>query len=130
MSDNIQPVIIFDGYCYLCSGSIRFIIKRDIKKKFVIVPLQSRKASEIKILPPIDIAIADTILLIEGDKIWQKSAAILRILRHLGFPWNIAYILIIIPPVIRDAVYMVISRNRYKWFGKRKECFLVDQQEK
>jgi predicted DCC family thiol-disulfide oxidoreductase YuxK len=65
-----------------------------------------------------------TILYYDKGKIFEKSTAVLRIARQLGFPWKFAYSFIIIPKFIRDAVYMYISRNRYKWFGKRDKCMI------
>lgn len=120
-----MQVILFDGHCHLCSRAARFIAKGDKKMIFTLMTLQNDKAFEIKALPYYDRISPSTILLVEKDNVYQKSEAILRIARKLAFPRNLFYIFIIIPPFIRDPVYMFISRNRIKLFGKREECFII-----
>lgn len=63
-------------------------------------------------------------LLVEGNKYYTHSTAALRVARSLGGAWSLLYAFIIIPRFIRDAVYNLIARNRYKWFGKKEECWV------
>ena len=65
---------------------------------------------------------ADSIILIDNQKAYFKSAAILRIVKHLGGLYPLLYMFVIIPPVMRNFVYDVIAKNRYKWFGKNDAC--------
>jgi len=125
MCRNKTLVVLFDGYCHLCCRSIRFIIKRDKKKSFSFIPLQSEDALKIAGLPVYDKESPSSIILIENGEIFQLSGAALRIARCLRFPWNLFYTFIIVPSFIRDRIYMFISKNRYKWFGKRETCFLI-----
>lgn len=60
----------------------------------------------------------------EGDTIYTQSTGALRVLKHVGGAWSLLYAFIIVPKFIRDGVYNFISRNRYKWFGEKKECWL------
>lgn len=119
-----EQLILFDGYCNLCSQSVSFIFKRDSKKKFSYIPLQRAHSIEGLDLPAFNLEKPASIILIEDGRVYLKSTAALRIARHLRFPWNLFYIFIIIPVFLRNAIYMFISDNRYKWFGKRNECFL------
>jgi predicted DCC family thiol-disulfide oxidoreductase YuxK len=125
MHSSNHSIVLFDGFCHLCSRTVRFIIKRDKKKIFSFIPLQSEVASKIQNLPVFDKTSPPSIILIEKDKIYQYSSAVLHIARHLRFPWNLFYVFIIIPAFIRDAIYMFVSRNRYKWFGRRESCMVV-----
>jgi predicted DCC family thiol-disulfide oxidoreductase YuxK len=125
MHQHKQPLILFDGYCHLCSKSVMFIIKSDKKKVFSFIPLQTEDALKIEGLPIQNNNHPDSLILVENNKVYQKSGAALRIARHLKYPWNLFYGLIIVPPFIRDCIYMFISGNRYRWFGKRETCFLV-----
>jgi predicted DCC family thiol-disulfide oxidoreductase YuxK len=125
MYPHKQPLILFDGYCHLCSKSVMFVIKRDKKKIFSFIPLQSKEALAIKGWQVHDINIPSSLILFENDKVYQKSGAALRIVRHLKFPWNLFYGLMIVPAFIRDGIYMYISKNRYRWFGKREACHVV-----
>jgi predicted DCC family thiol-disulfide oxidoreductase YuxK len=118
-------IVLYDGFCNLCSGSVQFIVKRDRKKVFSFISLQSEEAKEIRNLPVYDVRNPDTIILCLRGKIYQHSDAALRIAGQLKIPWNLFYVFIIVPPFIRDGIYRVISRNRYKWFGKRDNCYLL-----
>jgi len=124
MSNQTSPVILFDGYCQLCSRSVQFIIKRDHKKIFRYLPLQSAEAAKIKNLPGPEIKSLSTIILSEKGKVFIKSDAVLGILKQLRFPWNLLYAFKIIPRPLRDMVYMFISNNRFRWFKKRTVCYL------
>lgn len=119
-----NPVILFDGVCNLCNRSVQFIIKRDRNKKFCFAALQG-KAGE-AFLKKFDLP-ADTFnsfILVEGDKVYTRSAAALRVAKHLGGGWTLLYGFMMLPRFARDAMYNVIARNRYKWFGKREECMV------
>jgi predicted DCC family thiol-disulfide oxidoreductase YuxK len=119
-----HPVLLFDGECNLCNGAVRFVIKRDPDAVFRFASLQSDAGQAIlerHDLPKEDF---DTMVYLEGDKVWTNSTAALRIVRQLGGIWGLAYAFIVIPRPVRDAVYGVIVRNRYRWFGKRDECMV------
>ncbi len=66
-----------------------------------------------------------SLILIEGDSIWFKSDAALRIAKRLRGLWPLFYVFIIIPKPVRDSVYMFIAKNRFKWFGKRDNCYTL-----
>jgi predicted DCC family thiol-disulfide oxidoreductase YuxK len=118
---TLKPVVLFDGECNFCDSSVRFIIKKDTRKLFYFASLQSEAGQKLleKYGVPIDI---DSIVLIENEKAYVKSTAAIRICRHLGRGWKLLYIFSIIPGPIRNAVYDVIAKNRYKWFGKKDHC--------
>lgn len=119
----MNPIVLFDGECNFCDASVQFIIKNDPKGKFHFASLQSdigQKLLEEHNVPS-DI---DSMILVEGDKIYYKSAAALRICRHLKGFWKLAYVFIVVPAPIRNFVYDFIARNRYKWFGKKESCML------
>ena len=116
--------MLFDGVCNLCNGTIRFIIERDPHARFQFATLQSPAADRL-IGAHVDRAsLPDSIVLLEEGRIHVRSAAALRIARQLRFPWPLAWIFIIVPRPVRDWVYDVIARHRYRWFGKREECMV------
>lgn len=119
----MHPVILFDGECNFCDSSVQFIIKNDPQGLFHFASLQSDTGQELlnKHNVPSDI---DSMILIEGDKVYYKSAAALRICRHLRGAWKLLYTFIIVPRPIRNAAYDFIAKNRYKWFGKKESCML------
>ena len=119
-----KSVLLFDGYCNLCSGSVVFILKRERKDTFRFASLQSAFAQNLLEEYRINGEAPDSIILIENNKVYYQSTAALRIVKQLKWPWPLLYGLIIIPRFIRDPVYGFIARNRYKWFGKREQCFM------
>ncbi len=116
-------MVLFDGVCHLCQGSVRFIIKHDNKRLFQFAPLQGETAQRL-LASKNKSDIKQSIILIEGVQVFTQSTAALRLARHLKFPINLLYVFIIVPKFIRDAVYQFISRNRYRWFGKDEQCMM------
>jgi len=116
------PVILFDGVCNFCNGSVNFIIDRDKKGLFSFASLQSSAAQEILQEKGEDTASFNSVILVTEDKIYRKSRAALEIAKQLSGLWPIFYIFRIIPTSIRDFFYDIIAKNRYKWFGKRDTC--------
>lgn len=116
-------VILFDGVCNFCDASVQFILNRDPKGIFHFASLQSEAGQNLveKYNVPADV---DSMILIEDDKVYYKSTAALRISRHLQGAWKWLYGFIIIPSPIRNIVYDLIAKNRYKWFGQKESCML------
>ena len=119
-----DKIILFDGMCNLCSESVQFVLKRDPKLKFRYASLQSNFGQEIARKYQLPAKDFDSFLLLEGDKLYMRSTAALRVLKRLNGLWPLLYGLIIIPPFIRNVIYDWIAANRYKWFGKKNECWL------
>ncbi|MEH3114748.1 thiol-disulfide oxidoreductase DCC family protein [Pedobacter terrae] len=119
-----NPVIFFDGVCNLCNASVQFVIERDNKNIFRFTALQGEYAK--KILPKfnVDLKRIDSIVLVERGALYSKSSAALRIARRLSGLWPMLYAFIIIPKFIRDWVYDIIAKNRYKWWGKQESCWV------
>ncbi|WKV12573.1 thiol-disulfide oxidoreductase DCC family protein [Marivirga harenae] len=121
-----KPIIFFDGVCNLCNGAVNFIIDHDKKGHFKFAPLQSNAAE--KHVPLSIRENTDSILLVDSNKIYSKSTAALKVAKNLNGPWKALYIFIIFPKFVRDFVYDQISRNRYKWFGKRDTCRMPSEE--
>ena len=119
-----MPVILFDGVCNLCNGFVQFVITRDPTARFSFASLQSNAASTLLDRSRLAAPLPDSIVLVDGDRVFTKSTAALRIAKGLGFPWMLAYAGIAVPKPLRDAVYDRLARNRYRWFGKRDVCMI------
>ena len=115
-------VILFDGVCNLCNGSVNFIIDRDKKGKFQFASLQSIEGKEL--LKSFDLPedLYESIILIQDGVLRKKSTAILHICRHLDGFWPMLFGFIILPTFIRDLAYDIIAKNRYRWFGRSESC--------
>jgi predicted DCC family thiol-disulfide oxidoreductase YuxK len=122
---NLKKKIVFiDGKCLLCQSSVLFILKRDYKSRFVFVPLESSLAKQLLQNNNNLIDSAESIILWESGKIHKYSTAALRIFKNLNCLWPLLYILIIVPPFVRDKIYILIAKNRYYWFGKSDICMI------
>jgi len=122
-----NSVILFDGVCNFCNSSINFIIKHDKKEHFLFASLQSDVAKEILLQFDKKKTLGDSILLVSDTKIYNKSTAALNIAKKLNAGISLFYVFIIIPPFIRDWVYDIIAKNRYKWFGKKDSCMVPSE---
>jgi predicted DCC family thiol-disulfide oxidoreductase YuxK len=125
LDDLPRPLYFFDGHCVLCSGFVSFCLARDPEGRLKFASTQSALGRHVLAalgLP--DITFQNTILLLDGDRVYSRSTAVLRALRHLRGPVRLLRPLELIPAWLRDPVYSVIARNRYRWFGRRSTCFV------
>jgi len=119
---NINFIVLFDGLCNLCNSSVNFIIKRNNLGKFKFASLQSEIGIELTNKYYIDTNVVDSIVLIKNDKVFIKSDAVLEILKDLLIGWRLFRIGIILPKFMRDWIYDIIAKHRYRIFGKKDEC--------
>lgn len=119
-----SSIILFDGVCNLCAWSVRFIIERDAGKRFQFASLQSSTGQRLLTDHGIGCDRMDSFVLIEDERAYMESSAALRVVRHLGGLWPSLYIGIILPRFIRDPLYRLIAKNRYRWFGKQESCLV------
>jgi predicted DCC family thiol-disulfide oxidoreductase YuxK len=117
-------LILFDGVCNFCNSSVNFVIRKDKKSYFRFASLQSSVGKAALQRFQMDHLPMDSIVLIENDKLYKQSTAVLRIARKLSGVSSLLYVFVLIPSFIRDAMYKVVARNRYKWFGKQESCML------
>lgn len=124
---NTSEVILFDGVCNLCSSSVQFIINRD-RGRYTFSSLQSKFGERTLINLGLNTTEFHSLILLQNNKALQRSDAALEIARHLTGGWPIFYVFKVLPRFIRDPVYNWISRNRYRWFGKKDSCWLPTQE--
>lgn len=119
-----KKIVLFDGVCNFCNKSVLFIIEHDKKDVFRFAFLQSELGKKLTQERGIDTTDVDSILLIDpGTAYYVKSSAALEIARHLsGYSWM--RIFLYLPESIRDFLYDIIAKNRYKWFGKKENCMI------
>ena len=124
MNEPAKNIVLFDGVCNLCNGLVRFIIKRDRNGKFKFASLQSEIGQQWLLRFGLAKNEFESFVLIEGDKYYVKSAAALKMLRGLGGIWKVFYVFILVPRPVRDFMYDLIAKSRYKIFGKRNICMI------
>jgi len=120
-----KALVLFDGYCNLCNGAVKFILRRDAKSHFYFASL-SWPVAEPVLQSSKEIKNIDSIIVYDGKTIYTKSSAALKISNHLSGLWPVLGIFWIIPKFIRDAFYNFIANNRYRWFGKKDTCMMPE----
>ncbi|HEY1047915.1 MAG TPA: DCC1-like thiol-disulfide oxidoreductase family protein [Bacteroidia bacterium] len=117
-----RDIVFFDGVCNLCNASVQWVIRHDPEARFQFAPLQGSTAKSI--ITEDQLKSVDSIVYFDGLKYYVKSSAALKILSKLGFPYNLSKMFFIVPGFIRNAIYDIVARNRYKWFGKQDSCMM------
>jgi predicted DCC family thiol-disulfide oxidoreductase YuxK len=122
MSDDTSDsgagaIIVFDGICVLCNGWVRFLLQHDHPERYRYAAMQSRAGRMLLEHHGLDPDDPVSFLLAEGGRTWTDTAAIIRVLTGLGGPWRLAGIARCLPAALRDPLYRLLARNRYRWFG-------------
>lgn len=120
-----NTILLFDGECNLCNGTVQFVIKRDKKANIKFASLQSEAGRQIMQQFNIPTEYMDSIILVENKKVYYKSTAALRLSKKMNGLWPMLYTLVVIPTFIRNIVYDYIARNRIKWFGRADSCWVM-----
>jgi predicted DCC family thiol-disulfide oxidoreductase YuxK len=128
MDSSLQDssIVLFDGACNFCNRSVQFIIRHDPAERFIFVPMQSTLGEQLAAQCSMDASTGGTMILIENDTCYVRSDAALRIAAGLSGRWPLLRYLKVVPRPLRDGIYRFVARNRYRWFGRRSECFRPD----
>lgn len=121
---RLYPLILFDGVCNLCNAFVIFLIQRDPYKRFKFASLQSPAGQEFLQKYNLPVQEFDTFVLVEADGYSTKSTAALKIAKQLPGWWPLLTVFLLIPRGVRDIVYDLIAKNRYRLFGKKEACLI------
>ncbi|NML44183.1 thiol-disulfide oxidoreductase DCC family protein [Ramlibacter sp. G-1-2-2] len=117
-------IVVFDAQCLLCSRWVKFLLKFDRHGVFRFASIQGQAGQALLARAGLRVDGLQTLLLVDGKRTWQHTAAILRVLHALGWPWRAAWLAWIIPAPARDAAYRLLARNRYSLFGRSDTCLV------
>jgi predicted DCC family thiol-disulfide oxidoreductase YuxK len=120
-----DAVIVYDGVCIFCSRWVRFVAMRDVAKRFRFTAIQSDYGRRLAQALGIDTASPDTNAVVLNGQALFKSDAAIAVISSLPY-WHWARVLAFAPKPLRDAVYDLIARNRYRIFGTSSTCYLGD----
>ena len=123
-SHEDHAIILFDGVCNLCSSSVQQVLKHDPEGYFHFASLQGEAGQALLKQYQLPLNELNSFVLIENGNAFTRSTAALKVARKLGGIYQLLTPFILVPYPIRDAVYNLIARNRYKWFGKKEACWL------
>ncbi len=119
-----RRILLFDGVCNLCNGTVQFLIKRDPGGKFKFASLQSEPAKTLLRELGLPADHFESFVYIKNGTAYQRSSAALHVLKDLGGFWKLFYGFILLPRPVRDFFYDLIAKNRYRMFGKRDACMV------
>ncbi len=122
-----KTILLFDGYCNLCSSVVQFILTHEKNNELYFASLQSETGMALLNIYAINVSNIDSIVLIENDKAFIKSSAALKVSKQLKGLYPAMQVFYIVPAFIRNALYDVIAKNRYKWFGKSETCMIPEK---
>jgi len=126
-----NPIVLYDGVCGLCNKLVQFLLKRDRDDQLRYASLQSEFASKILVRHGLNPKDLDTVCVVvnyeEADeRVLTRSTAILYVVSALGGIWKLSSVGKIVPRPIRDVLYELVARNRYRMFGKFETCMLPE----
>ena len=122
-----RRIVLYDGVCGFCNGSVRWLIERDGGSRLHFAPLQGETAAALRARHPEIPTSLDTIVFIEvgpaAERVWLRSAGVFRALRELAPPWCwLAALRFLAPASLWDVAYQAFARRRYQWFGRYDAC--------
>lgn len=124
MTQARGPILFFDGVCNVCNASVQFVLAHEDGPRLRFASLQSKTAEDMLPALGIDPKDLDSLVIVDGGKVYNRSTAALEAARMLKAPYRWATIFLLVPKFIRDFFYKVFANNRYRLFGKKDECMI------
>lgn len=117
-------IVVFDAECLLCNGWVQFLLRHDRRAVLRFASIQGETGRRLLAQRGLQVDGLQTLLVVDGTRAWQNTAAILRVLHTLGWPWHLAWIAWLLPSALRDPAYRWIARNRLRLFGRAPACLM------
>lgn len=131
----MRAVIVFDGVCVLCNGWVRFLLRHDRAGRYRFAAMQGEAGRTLLASHGLDPDDPSSFLLIEYDRgsqpqVATDSDAVRRVLVGLGGVWTLAWLSALVPTFVRDPLYRLVARHRYRWFGRHDACSVPAAEER
>lgn len=123
---HLGPICVMDAQCALCARGARWIARADHRQEFRIVPLQSALGSALMRHYGMDPEDPLSWLFLDQGRATSSLDAVMGVGRRLGGVWHVLRLLQMIPRGLRDGLYRLVARNRYRWFGRTDICAMPD----
>lgn len=124
-----SPVIIFDGRCQLCNRWVDWIMRRDRQRRFRFATLDSEFSRSLLVQNP-SLSQVDSIIVVDQNRTLIKADAVIYVASILGGVWTILRAGRLLRKSWRDAIYDLVARRRYRWFGESKVCRLPGESDR
>lgn len=119
-----RPLIVFDGYCGLCSRLVQFTLRRDPTGRYRFLPAQTALGDALYLHYGLDPSFYETFILLRDGRAYFVSEAAIELVRDLGFPWSLAPLVRLVPKFVRDWLYLRVAYHRMRFFGRTDACYL------
>jgi predicted DCC family thiol-disulfide oxidoreductase YuxK len=124
---EVRHLLLFDGVCSFCNGSVRWLAARDPQARLRFAPLQGETAAALRARHPEIPEALETMAYVRsdalGERVFLRSEALWRVLALLDSPWRrAAPLLKALPRGLRDRLYLAFARRRYRLFGRLDAC--------
>ncbi len=123
-------MVLFDGVCCLCNFWVRFVIRRDRSAKFRFAALESDAARRVLAGRTLPVPMPESMIVVDGEGAHLRSDAALRITRGLPWPWRVLGVAAVLPRGVRDWLYDLVAKHRYRWFGRMDVCMVPTGQQR
>jgi predicted DCC family thiol-disulfide oxidoreductase YuxK len=120
----MESIVLFDGVCVFCNGSVNLILRNDPKGRFRFCPVQSEKGQALLRAHGLPPDYLESLVLLENGRAYTHSTGALRIARRMRGLWPAFYVFMLVPRFVRDFVYRTVADNRYKLFGRHDACMM------
>lgn len=117
-------IVVFDAQCLLCNGWVQFLLRHDRAGRIRFASMQGATGRQLLAGAGLSVQGLQTLLVVDGARSWQHTAAILRLLHALGWPWRLAWVGWLVPAPLRDALYRWVARHRYRIWGRSESCMV------
>jgi predicted DCC family thiol-disulfide oxidoreductase YuxK len=119
---DATATIVFDGTCVLCNGWVDFLLRHDRQARYRFAAMQGAQGRALLAANGLDPDDPSSFLLIDAQGAHRDTDAIVRVVAGLGGVWRAAHAMRLMPAPLRNRLYRLIARNRYRWFGQHSAC--------
>jgi predicted DCC family thiol-disulfide oxidoreductase YuxK len=121
---DAEQIVVFDGVCCLCAHGLKFLLAHERDHVLRFAAAQSAAGRELLRRHGFDPQDLKTFVFIKEGVVYVRSDGALEVARHLRLPWRMFRLLRLLPRRLRDSIYDLVARNRYRWFGKQESCIV------
>ena len=125
-----EAIVFYDGTCGFCQASVQLVLKHNVRRNLKFAALQSEVFKTLVTSSQLPEPLPDSVVFYEQGRVYTASEAVLRIARHLRFPFPALYYFRFIPLSFRNMLYRYIARHRYSIAGRREACLLPAPEER
>jgi predicted DCC family thiol-disulfide oxidoreductase YuxK len=122
MAGQYGHVVVYDGVCMLCNRMVQYLLRNDQQQLLTFSTFQG--LPDVISKNGLEFPLEESISYYRKGRWWQQSSAILMIYKDVFGSWHWSQLAWVFPRFLRDFVYRIVAKNRYRWFGKHAHCVL------